>query len=91
MQLKKNIMKKLIILIALHSLFLSCAQVYPLNTYSEVPNNAYIKDINNELVPYEGNWKGTWNNKTIFISFKKIKKQFNYNDNKDYTRSALLN
>ncbi|MGO4710690.1 DUF6705 family protein [Chryseobacterium sp. 2TAF14] len=83
-------MKKLIILLAFHSLFLSCAQVYPLNTYAEVPNNAYIKDINNELVPYEGIWKGTWNSKTIFISLKKIKKQFNYNDNKDYYRDLLV-
>ncbi|MCX8534671.1 hypothetical protein OEA66_20165, partial [Chryseobacterium sp. KC 927] len=60
-------MKKLISLLALHSLFLSCAQVYPLNTYAEVPTNAYIKDLNNDLLPYEGDWKATWGNKIFFV------------------------
>lgn len=90
MQLKKYLLKKIIILLALHSILLSCAQVYPLNTYSEVPDNSYIKDINNELVPYEGTWKGTWDNKTILISFKRIKKYQNYDLNNPYYEDLLI-
>jgi len=52
---------------------MSCkAQTYPLRTYTEIPENAYLKDTNNELPSYEGTWRGSWNNKTIFITFKKI-------------------
>lgn len=83
-------MKKLVILIALHSLFMSCAQVYPLNTYSEVPNNAYIKDIDNDLVPYEGTWKGTWNDKIIYIYFKRIKKLLDHKENNPYYKDVLV-
>ncbi|MCU7613542.1 hypothetical protein N0B16_03750 [Chryseobacterium sp. GMJ5] len=83
-------MKKFIILITLHSIFLSCAQIYPLNTYTDVPDNAYIKDINNELVPYEGTWSGVWDNKTIYISFKRIKKYQNYDPNNPYYEDLLV-
>lgn len=90
MRLKKNIMKRLIILIAFHSIFLSCAQVYPLNTYSDVPNNAYIKDIDNELLPYEGTWKGNWNNKTMYVYFKRIKKLLDHKENNPYYKDVLV-
>lgn len=53
----------------------SCkAQEYPLNTDpGEIPSNAYLKDMNNELDKYVGVWKGTWDGKTLYIEFKKIK------------------
>lgn len=51
----------------------SCkAQTYPLRTFTEVPDNSYLKDTNNELPAYEGTWKGTWNNKIIYVTFNKI-------------------
>lgn len=83
-------MKRLIMLIAFHSIFLSCAQVYPLNTYSDVPNNAYIKDIDNELLPYEGTWKGNWSNKTIYVYFKRIKKYLDHKENNPYYKDLLV-
>ncbi|MCY0969529.1 DUF6705 family protein [Chryseobacterium wangxinyae] len=83
-------MKKLIILIALHLLFLSCAQVYPLNTYSGVPNNAYIQDLNNDLVPYEGTWKGTWDNKIIYVYFERIQKLLDHKENNPYYKDLLV-
>lgn len=65
-------MKKIaILIIIIHSLS-SCAQgTYPLNTM-DVPNNSYIKDIDNELDPFLGTWEGIWNNKKITITFSKI-------------------
>lgn len=83
-------MKKIFIIIVLHSIFFSCAQIYPLNTYTKVPNNAYIQDLNNELIPYEGTWKGTWDNKTFFITFKRIKKLLEHNDDNPFYRDVLI-
>ncbi|MCP2038804.1 DUF6705 family protein [Chryseobacterium sp. HSC-36S06] len=66
-------MKNIFLFIAL-ALTISCKSqtVYPLRTFTELPPNSYLKDTNNELTQYEGVWKGTWNNKTIFITIKKI-------------------
>ncbi|CAI8816634.1 DUF6705 family protein [Chryseobacterium sp. IT-36CA2] len=60
------------------------SQTYPL-TETELPENSYRKDINNELPVFEGNWKGIWNGKTFLINFKKMTNQYNnvlkiYND-----------
>lgn len=50
------------------------SQEYPLNTSpSDIPNNAYIKDINNELDKFVGLWKGNWNGKTVYLELRKIK------------------
>lgn len=53
----------------------SCfSQEYPLNTSpGDIPNNAYIKDINGELNKYIGVWKGNWNGKTVYLELKKVK------------------
>jgi len=66
---------KNLFLIIITVLSFSCkAQEYPLNTDpSDIPNNAYLKDTNNELDKYVGLWKGNWNGKTLYIEFKKIK------------------
>ncbi len=59
----------------------SCkAQIYPLNTgISDLPPNAYLKDLNNELDKYVGLWKGNWNGKTLYLELKKVK--YHYEDN----------
>ncbi len=55
----------------------SCkAQTFPLRTFTEIPENSYLKDTNNELQTYEGVWKGSWNNKTIYITLKKITNKY---------------
>ncbi|MEI3791592.1 MULTISPECIES: DUF6705 family protein [unclassified Chryseobacterium] len=82
-------MRKIPILLILHFVFLSCAQVYPLNTNTDVPNNAYIKDLNNELIPYEGIWKGTWDNKTFFLNLKRVKKFMDHKENNPYYKDIL--
>jgi len=82
-------MKKILTILTLHFILLSCAQIYPLNTNTDVPNGAYIKDLNNELIPYEGTWKGTWDNKTFFLSLNKVKKNMDHKDNNPYYKDIL--
>lgn len=67
-------MKNLLI-IFFASIALSCkAQTYPLNTSpSDIPDNAYLKDTNNELDKYIGLWKGNWNGKTVYLELRKVK------------------
>ncbi|WP_299178863.1 DUF6705 family protein [uncultured Chryseobacterium sp.] len=58
--------------------FVSCkAQTYPLRTFTELPENSYLKDTNNELPAYEGVWKGQWNNKIIYVTINKVTNKFN--------------
>ncbi|WP_312090956.1 DUF6705 family protein [Chryseobacterium sp.] len=62
------------------------AQIYPLNTrISDLPLNAYVKDIDGELDKYVGLWKGNWNGKTIYIEMKKVK--YNYDE---YYKDMIL-
>jgi len=85
---------KNILLISLFIFTFSCKaqQVYPLRTYNlaEFPKDSYLKDTNNELLQYEGTWKGTWNNKTIFITFKKIKYYKSFLDYRAYDADILV-
>jgi hypothetical protein len=66
----KNIFLLLIILL---SFSCKAQQTYPLNTdYDVVPNYSYLKDTNNELLPFVGTWKATFDNKEITIKVDKI-------------------
>ncbi len=66
-------MKKIHLAILFFITVFSCkGQTYPLRTFTDIPENASVKDTNSELQYYEGLWKGTWNNKMIFIIFKKL-------------------
>ncbi|MFC4162062.1 DUF6705 family protein [Epilithonimonas zeae] len=84
-------MKKIILLIIVN-IFLSCnAQEYPLRTYGiEFPKDSYLKDTTNELSQYEGVWKATWSNKTIFITLKKIKYYKDFLDSRAYYADILI-
>lgn len=67
----KNI---LILIISFISISLYSQQVYPLNAYIEdVPTDSYFKDLDDELNPYIGLWKGNWNGKTVYLEFRKVK------------------
>ena len=77
------IMKLKTVLFALCSFagFLSCKaqQIYPYNTNPlDVPNGAYIKDLNNELNKYIGVWKGNWDGKTLYLDLRKHKVDRSY-------------
>ena len=69
-QMKNNILLKKLIgaLFTLHSVLYFPQQQYPLNTNPfTIPANSYIKDFNNELNPYVGTWKATYNNKVYYL------------------------
>ena len=67
-------MKKIITLIVFTFSLITCKaqqQIYPLNTFFEdAPNYAYMKDTNNDLPPYVGTYKATYqgNEITLYIA-----------------------
>ncbi|AKK72384.1 hypothetical protein OK18_06820 [Chryseobacterium gallinarum] len=66
-------MKNIILFMLVASLSCKAQQVYSLRPVEvDLPENSYEKDTNNELQNYEGTWKGTWGNKSIVITLKKI-------------------
>jgi hypothetical protein len=64
-------MKNIILIICVLFTFSCKSQTYPLRTYTDVPDDSYLKDIPNELQDYTGVWKATWNNKIIFLNISK--------------------
>lgn len=71
------------------SIFLNAQQIYSLRpSETDLPENSYQKDTNNELPAYEGTWKGIWNSKTVYITFKKVTNKYD-NDFK-YYRDYLI-
>ncbi|WP_419870603.1 DUF6705 family protein [Chryseobacterium sp. CT-SW4] len=67
-------MRNVILIILTIFSFCLKAQEYPLNTSpSDIPDNAYLKDMNNELDKYVGTWKGVRDGKTYEFNF--IKKE----------------
>lgn len=67
-------MKKIILIFVITFSITCKSQVtveLPLGTY-EYPNGAYLKDLNNELLPYVGTWKGVLNNKEYTFVFQKF-------------------
>ncbi|KXH84580.1 DUF6705 family protein [Chryseobacterium kwangjuense] len=69
-------MKKLILFTILTFSISYKAQIYPLTTDTDIPSNSYIKDTQNQLSAFEGNWKGIWKGKTFLINFKKVEKYY---------------
>ncbi|MFC6267773.1 DUF6705 family protein [Frigoriflavimonas asaccharolytica] len=83
-------MKKILIISMMLFAVLNCAQIYPITKNTDVPNNGYVKDLNNDLLPYVGTWKGTWDNKVIYIYLERFKKQRSYNINHIYFKDILI-
>ncbi|PZP41813.1 MAG: hypothetical protein DI598_17785, partial [Pseudopedobacter saltans] len=67
-----------IFLIAILMISLSCkSQELPLNSNPfESPQNSYLKDINNELNPYVGTYKASFNGKQITLYITKETKKY---------------
>ncbi|KMQ69562.1 hypothetical protein ACM39_00400 [Chryseobacterium sp. FH2] len=81
--MKKNTFLYLIIIL----FSISCkAQQYPLDTdYKTIPNYSYLKDTNNSLLPYVGNWKATYSGNEIILKIEKTDNHFrNFNIKKFY-------
>jgi len=70
----KNILFLIVLII---SVSCKAQQVYPLNTdFDEIPQNSYLKDINNELNTYVGTYKANFQNKEIILYINKIEKKY---------------
>ncbi len=48
-------------------------QILPLETKGWPVEGVYYKDLDNDLIPYIGTWKGVFDNKTFIITFVKVK------------------
>lgn len=68
-------MKNIFLIVTiLFSCLFSSQQIFPLNSnVSNAPRGSYFKDLDGELDPYVGLWKGMWEGKTLYIEFRKIK------------------
>ncbi|WP_419870921.1 DUF6705 family protein [Chryseobacterium sp. CT-SW4] len=71
-------MKTIFTLFALTVSLITCKaqQVYPLNAdFDEVADHSYLKDLNNELTPYLGTYKATYNGNEITLVITKEDKK----------------
>lgn len=71
--------------------FLSCkAQTLPLNTFTEdIPSNAYVKDLINELSPYIGIYKAIYEGKEITLYITKQENKIEKRTKKTYYFDVL--
>ncbi|WP_288459881.1 DUF6705 family protein [uncultured Chryseobacterium sp.] len=85
-------MKKILSILLMTFLIVSCkGQQYPLNTnYEEVPNNAYLKDLNNELNPYIGIYKANFEGNEITLYITKEENKLEKRVSKQFYRDALI-
>jgi hypothetical protein len=84
---------KNIFLLSIISLSFSCKgqQVYPLGTrFSAIQNNTYLKDTNNELLPFVGTWKAMFDNKEITIKVDKVNQHLVKSGTKIFYRDVLF-
>ncbi|SKB59472.1 hypothetical protein SAMN05660477_00100 [Soonwooa buanensis] len=85
-------MKKTAVLFSLFIASVSCtAQTLPLNTYlDDIPNNAYVKDLDNELKAYTGVYEASFENKKITLYLTKQENKIEKSINKTYFMDALV-
>jgi len=77
MGLYSEMMKKILLAWFIISLISCKAQEYPLKTdYTEIPNNSYLKDTNNELQNFVGIWIGYYANQKITLYITKENYKF---------------
>lgn len=81
----KNV-KKILLTVFIISLISCKAQEYPLNTdFRNIPNYSYLKDTNNELEPYIGNYNSIFNGNQIALYItKEPHKLIEYTNQKFY-------
>ncbi|WP_336963874.1 DUF6705 family protein [Chryseobacterium contaminans] len=83
--------KIVIVFILILSLVACKAQTLPLNTsLVDIPNNAYIKDTNNELIPYVGTYKANFNGNEIILYISKEDNKLEKRSTKQFYRDALV-
>ncbi|MEY8758623.1 DUF6705 family protein [Chryseobacterium tongliaoense] len=87
----KNTFLKTFFLTGLISAFISCSAQLPLNTLMEnIPVNAHVKDLDNELLPYIGTYKANYQGNEITLYITKIADRLEQRTNKNFYRDALV-
>ncbi|WBX96881.1 DUF6705 family protein [Chryseobacterium gambrini] len=83
-------MKRILSILSLISLICCKAQTLPLNTsFFDIPNGAYIKDINNELNPYIGTYKANFNGSEVTLYITKQENKLEETGQKSYHVDVL--
>lgn len=88
--MKTKYFKILFIVITVN--LVSCkAQTLPLNTLlNDIPANAHVKDLNNELTPYVGIYKTNYQGNEITLYITKVEDKLEESANKNYFLDALV-
>lgn len=88
----KILIKKLLLLLFMELLIVSCkGQTLPLNTFFQnVPQGAYLKDLNNELNPYTGVYKSNFEGNEITLYITKQENKLERSTGKTYYLDALI-
>lgn len=83
---------KILLALTLLISLISCkAQILPLGTsLADIPNNAYVKDTNNELSPFIGIYKANFNGNEITLFITKEENKLEERTNKNFYRDALV-
>ena len=87
----KNTFLKTLFVTGLISSFISCKAQLPLNTLMEnIPANAHVKDLNNELDPYIGIYKASYQGREITLYITKVENKMEKSVDKTYFLDALV-
>ncbi|WP_123838323.1 DUF6705 family protein [Chryseobacterium oncorhynchi] len=88
----KKVYFKTVIILGLVVNIISCkAQQLPLNTLMEnIPQNAYVKDLSNELASYIGTYKTEYQGNEITLFITKEENKPTKRMNKNFYRDALV-
>ncbi len=91
MDIKITTLKKTSLLIYMVCISSCQAQNLPLSTaLSNIPKNAHVKDLNNELTPYIGTYKATFNGNEIILFISKEDDKHMHYGNQEFYRDALV-
>ncbi|MBT2620740.1 DUF6705 family protein [Chryseobacterium sp. ISL-6] len=87
----KNTFFKILFVTGLISGFISCNAQLPLNTLMEnIPQDAHVKDLNNELNPYMGIYKANYQGREITLYITKVENKLEKSVDKTYYLDALV-
>lgn len=66
-------------------------QTFPLNTLlDDIPANSYVKDLNNELSPFIGTYKASFQGNIITLYISKIENKLKKSISKNFYRDELV-
>lgn len=84
-------LKNIILFSFITSIMCCKAQTLPLNTgILEIPQNAHVKDLSNELAPYVGTYKANFQGKEITLYITKEEDKLVKRSNQQFYRDALV-